>query len=64
MHDGSIKVLRDVVDFYDDGGIPNANLDPRIHPLHLTDAEIDDITAFLGALNGEPVKIAPPAMPR
>jgi len=63
MHDGSVKVLRDVVDFYDDGGIPNANLDPRIKPLHLTDEEIDDITAFLDALNGEPAKISAPQLP-
>ena len=38
MHDGSLKTLEEVVDFYDKGGIPNKNLDPNIKKLHLTDA--------------------------
>ena len=29
MHDGSLKTLEEVVDFYDKGGIPNKNLDER-----------------------------------
>ena len=32
MHDGSLKTLEEVVDFYDKGGIPNKNLDEKIKP--------------------------------
>ena len=63
MHDGSQKTLKDVVEFYDDGGEKNPQLDGRIHPLGLTPAEIRDVVAFLGALNGDKVLIAPPKLP-
>ncbi len=53
MHDGSLKTLRDVVDFYDKGGIPNKNLDEKIKPLKLTEQDKTDLVAFLKALNGE-----------
>ena len=53
MHDGSLKTLEEVVDFYDKGGIPNKNLDPNIKKLHLTDAEKKDLVDFLKALSGE-----------
>jgi cytochrome c peroxidase len=53
MHDGSLKTLEEVVDFYDKGGIPNKNLDERIKPLHLTQQEKADLAAFLKALSGE-----------
>jgi cytochrome c peroxidase len=64
MHDGSRKTLVEAIDLYDDGGIPNANLDSRIKPLHLTEIEESALAYFLDALNGDPVKIAPPAMPQ
>lgn len=53
MHDGSLKTLEEVVEFYDRGGIANRNLDNRIRPLHLTAAKKADLVAFLRALNGE-----------
>lgn len=53
MHDGSLKTLEEVVDFYDKGGIPNKNLDERIKPLHLTAQEKKDLVEFLKSLNGE-----------
>jgi cytochrome c peroxidase len=53
MHDGSLKTLEEVVDFYDKGGIPNKNLDKSIRKLNLTDGEKKDLVAFLKALNGE-----------
>jgi cytochrome c peroxidase len=52
MHDGSISTLKDIVDFYDLNGIANPYLDPKIHPLHLSDQEKTDLIAFLGALSG------------
>ena len=53
MHDGSLKTLEEVVEFYDKGGDPNKNLDENIKPLHLTDQEKKDLVAFLKALSGE-----------
>lgn len=52
MHDGSLAGLEEVVRFYDRGGGPNPNLDPEIRPLGLSEAEIDDLVAFLEALGG------------
>lgn len=53
MHDGSMKTLEEVVDFYDKGGIPNKNLDDRMKKLNLTDTDKKDLVAFLKALSGE-----------
>jgi cytochrome c peroxidase len=50
MHDGSIKSLREVVEFYNQGGRPNPQLDPILRPLQLTRDEQDDLVAFLEAL--------------
>jgi cytochrome c peroxidase len=53
MHDGSLKSLRAVVEFYNRGGIPNLYQSPVIQPLGLSEAEISALLAFLGALEGE-----------
>jgi cytochrome c peroxidase len=53
MHDGSLKSLEDVVEFYNKGGIPNKNLDANIKPLHLSDQQKSDLVAFLKSLSGE-----------
>ncbi|PKM37423.1 MAG: photosynthetic protein synthase I [Gammaproteobacteria bacterium HGW-Gammaproteobacteria-10] len=53
MHNGSISTLKEVVEFYNQGGINNENLDPLINPLNLNNAEIDDLTAFLESLTGD-----------
>jgi cytochrome c peroxidase len=53
MHDGSLKTLDEVVEFYNKGGIPNKNLDPNIKPLHLNEHDKADLVAFLKALSGE-----------
>ena len=53
MHDGSMKTLDEVVDFYDKGGKANKNLDESIKKLNLTDPEKKDLVSFLQALNGE-----------
>jgi len=55
MHDGSLRSLRDVLTFYNRGGVPNEVLDPLIRPLGLTAREIDDLLAFLNALTGSNV---------
>src|SRR4051812_41281908 len=35
MHDGSLATLRDVIKFYERGGIRNPHLDMQVRPLHL-----------------------------
>ena len=55
MHDGSLPSLRDVLLFYNRGGVPNEVLDPLISPLGLSDAEIDDLLSFLQSLTGSNV---------
>ena len=50
MHDGSIKTLREVVDFYNEGGGTNPSLDNNINPLNLTERELEFLTAFLDCL--------------
>ena len=52
MHDGSLKTLEEVVDFYDKGGIPNKNLDEKIKKLNLTEQNKKDLVAFMKALDG------------
>ncbi|WP_349431847.1 cytochrome c peroxidase [Methylomarinum sp. Ch1-1] len=52
MHNGSLSSLKEVLRFYNQGGIANENLDPLIKPLQLTDDEITDILAFLQTLTG------------
>ena len=52
MHDGGLKTLREVIDFYIGGGSSNPQLDPLIRPLTLTARERDDLEAFLQALTG------------
>jgi len=63
MHDGAFNTLEEVVDFYDKGGNPNPNLDPRIKPLGLAPQEKTDLIAFLKALTGEPIPFEFPKLP-
>jgi cytochrome c peroxidase len=50
MHDGSVKTLTEVVEYYDQGGHANPFLDAAIFPLHLTDQEKKDLVAFMASL--------------
>jgi cytochrome c peroxidase len=50
MHDGSLKTLQDVVEFYNRGGGANPNLDPALAPLGLSADEVRALAAFLEAL--------------
>jgi len=55
MHDGSLKTLKEVVDFYVGGGNANPQLDPLLQPLtSFTRQERSDLVAFLESLTGEP----------
>ena len=61
MHDGSLKTLEEVVEFYDKGGTPNRNLDERLKKLNLTPEQKKDLVEFLKALDGTSLKVAAPA---
>ncbi len=52
MHDGSVRTLKDVVAFYNEGGIPNKYLSKHVKPLHLTEQEKTDLVEFLKTLTG------------
>lgn len=52
MHDGRFDTLEQVIDFYNDGGVPNPFLDREIFKLNLNKREKRDIIAFLRALDG------------
>lgn len=55
MHDGSLATLKEVVEFYNQGGYVNETLDPLIRPLALSGAEINDLVSFMESLTGENV---------
>ena len=57
MHNGQFATLREVIDFYDEGGIPNDLLSPLVRPLGLTDGEKMDLEAFLNSLTGSNVPV-------
>ncbi len=56
MHNGSLATLREVVEFYNRGGVPNELLDQRIRRLDLSDEEMRRIVAFLESLSGGDVE--------
>ncbi|WP_339732870.1 cytochrome c peroxidase [uncultured Gimesia sp.] len=47
MHDGSMQTLKEVVEHYNKGGIPNEFLDEEIYKLNLTPQEADDLVTFM-----------------
>jgi cytochrome c peroxidase len=53
MHDGSMATLWDVMDHYNKGGEANPFLDGGIEPLALSEAEIDQVVAFLFTLTDD-----------
>lgn len=52
MHDGKVKTLAAVVDFYAGHGNSNANLDIEMQRIHLTAQDRKDLVAFLESLTG------------
>ncbi|MBX3182945.1 MAG: c-type cytochrome [Polyangiaceae bacterium] len=59
FHDGSAKTLEEAVRFMAKGGFANEFKDPRITDRELTDAEIQQLVAFLGALDCEGSLVEP-----
>jgi cytochrome c peroxidase len=60
MHDGDLKTLKDVVDFYVGGGNSNPDLDKQMKPLKLSAQDRADLITFLESLNGDMPKNAGP----
>ena len=61
MHDGSLKSLKEVIDFYIGGGSSNPQLDKEIKPLILSAQEKQDLIEFLESLTGEiPANVGAP----
>lgn len=52
MHNGRMMNIRQVIDHYDKGGSAPDGFESEVRPLGLSDAEKDDLVAFLGSLNG------------
>ena len=55
MHNGVFSTLDEVVEFYNQGGIPNPALSTFMFPLDLTETEQSDLVAFLKSLTGSNV---------
>ena len=64
MHDGSDATLKDVIDFYDRGGLKNQWQSKEIKPLNLTSQDKADLVAFLEALTGEVRGAERPTLPK
>lgn len=60
MHNGTLKTLEEVVDFYDQGG---GGQGADIRPLGLTPEEKKGLVAFLNALSGDPITVQEPEQP-
>ena len=61
MHDGKLKTLDDVVQFYAGGGNSNPYLDKEMKPIHLSSRDRADLVEFLKSLSGEPpANVGPP----
>ena len=62
MHDGKLKTLKDVVDFYAGKGNSNPNLDQRMTRIELSGQDRSDLVEFLKSLNGvNSPDVTPPA---
>lgn len=57
MHDGSISSLEEVIEFYNDGGRQNTNLDEELKPLNLNAQEKVDLVEFLKSLTGPIISV-------
>jgi cytochrome c peroxidase len=62
MHNGSFSTLAEVVQFYNQGGIDNPELDPALgRPLNLSQAQMNALVTFLQTLAGQGYQDSGPA---
>ncbi len=63
MHDGKLKTLKDVMDFYAGKGNSNANLDAKMKTINLNARDRDDLVEFMKSLTGDlPPNVGPPGL--
>jgi len=65
MHNGAFFDLREVVEFYNEGGGENEfpTKTPLLKPLNLSDEEMDDLVAFIESLSGPEIRMKTPKLP-
>lgn len=64
MHDGSLKTLEEVVEWYDKGGHPNPYLSDKIKKLNLTAQEKEDLVSYMKALQGDLPRVREDRLPK
>lgn len=66
MHDGSLKTLEEVVEYYNKGGVANPQLDEELFPLKLNAEQKADLVTFLkeGLSSADYPDIEPPTLPK
>lgn len=66
MHDGHLKTLEEVVEYYNKGGTQNPYLDEEIFELKLTKAQVADVVTFLkeGLSSQSYPLVKPPKLPQ
>ena len=64
MHDGSLKTLEEVVEWYSKGGHPNPQLSKDIKKIELTNQQKDDLVAFMKACTGAFPKVETGRLPQ
>lgn len=64
MHDGSLKTLEEVVEWYAKGGHPNPHLSDKIKKLKVSDQDKADLVEFMKACTGEFPVVATGRLPQ
>jgi cytochrome c peroxidase len=64
MHNGMAANLYEAVKHYETGGIDRPSRSPEMKPLSLTEAERQDLVAFLQTLTGMPEGEGAPDLPK
>lgn len=63
MHNGVFKSLKDVIEFYNNGGGSSPNKSPLLKPLNLTREEKEALVEFLKSLSGDEIVVDLPKIP-
>ena len=64
MHDGSLPTLQAVLDHYKSGGIDRPSRSDQMRPHGLSQAENDDLAAFLTTITSDMTPTPVPVLPR
>lgn len=63
MHDGSLATLKEVIEFYDKGGVARLSRSPVMGPLKLSQQQKSDLLVFLKSLEAERSNTTMPILP-